>query len=438
MVKKKTIMESFRIDEISGVDRPAQEGAKALLIKRAKPEDLEKGWGYSNPFLLSEVDGHTHILDDDGSKGGETSWSKSEGEEGGHTHPWVRDLEGRLVIGMSEGHTHNMTEKRFEPEDDEYSKRDFSADERRKLAKEGKALPDGSFPIVSVADLRNAIKAFGRAKNKGLVAKHIKRRARALGAESELPKEGALALKSLDNGLQKEQVPMAKENEKTVEAVEKQLQESQDALAIAKAFGELNDAEKSLYAKMSSDEQAAFLKMDASGRKSAVEKAAGENPVIYTSLDGDEFRKNDDPRLVKAAKRADEAEKIAKAEREKREDADLAKRAEDGMQNLPGDLDVKKAVLKAVDGIEDQSLREGALALLKAGNENLADAFKKMGESGEPESSSLEAEYEKLAEEYAKEKDVDLVTAKADVLTESAKGRDLAKRMEDERRSKGL
>jgi hypothetical protein len=36
---------------------------------------------------------------------------------------------------------------------------------REHLAKEGRALPDGSYPIVNVADLKNAIQAIGRAKN---------------------------------------------------------------------------------------------------------------------------------------------------------------------------------------------------------------------------------------------------------------------------------
>lgn len=65
--------------------------------------------------------------------------------------------------------------------------------ERKSLAKKGFALPDGSFPIRNVSDLRNAIQSFGRAQNKEQVARHIRKRARALGATNILPKEGALA-----------------------------------------------------------------------------------------------------------------------------------------------------------------------------------------------------------------------------------------------------
>jgi hypothetical protein len=46
--------------------------------------------------------------------------------------------------------------------------RDFSPDKRKELAKEGKALPDGSFPIETVADLENAIRAVGRRRGTSL------------------------------------------------------------------------------------------------------------------------------------------------------------------------------------------------------------------------------------------------------------------------------
>lgn len=66
-------------------------------------------------------------------------------------------------------------------------KADLSAGGRRKAAKAGYALPDGSFPIVTVQDLKNAIHAFGRAKNKAAAKQHIIKRARALGRTDLLP-----------------------------------------------------------------------------------------------------------------------------------------------------------------------------------------------------------------------------------------------------------
>ena len=100
--KRKTIMESFFIDEISGVDQPAQEGAEVLLIKRNE-EGMEKGayyFDFADPYMTSEVDGHVHLLDKAGGRAGETTYSKSEGEDCGHTHPWILGSEGKVIIGV--------------------------------------------------------------------------------------------------------------------------------------------------------------------------------------------------------------------------------------------------------------------------------------------------------------------------------------------------
>lgn len=66
-------------------------------------------------------------------------------------------------------------------------KREFSQDERDNAADSGAALPDGSFPIKTKDDLRNAIHAIGRAKDRARALAHIKERARALGATDMLP-----------------------------------------------------------------------------------------------------------------------------------------------------------------------------------------------------------------------------------------------------------
>jgi hypothetical protein len=61
--------------------------------------------------------------------------------------------------------------------------------DRDKLAEEGKALPDGSFPIRNVEDLKNAIHAFGRAKDKTAAKKHIIKRARSLKQYDLIPED---------------------------------------------------------------------------------------------------------------------------------------------------------------------------------------------------------------------------------------------------------
>lgn len=67
------------------------------------------------------------------------------------------------------------------------TKRDFPAKKRGQMAESGTAMVDGSFPIANEKDLKNAIRACGRAKDQDAAKAHIKKRAKALGKESLLP-----------------------------------------------------------------------------------------------------------------------------------------------------------------------------------------------------------------------------------------------------------
>jgi len=69
----------------------------------------------------------------------------------------------------------------------EVEKKDYTQAERELAGDKGEALPDGSYPIKTVGDLKNAIQAFGRAKDPAKVKAHIKTRAKALGREDLIP-----------------------------------------------------------------------------------------------------------------------------------------------------------------------------------------------------------------------------------------------------------
>lgn len=66
-------------------------------------------------------------------------------------------------------------------------KKDYPSKARERMASEGQAMPDGSFPIANATDLRNAIQSVGRAKDYNAAKQHIMRRARALGLVEMLP-----------------------------------------------------------------------------------------------------------------------------------------------------------------------------------------------------------------------------------------------------------
>jgi hypothetical protein len=67
------------------------------------------------------------------------------------------------------------------------NEREYSEDERKSMADKGLALPDGSFPIKDLEDLKNAIQAYGRSKNQSAAAKFIAKRAKELGADDLIP-----------------------------------------------------------------------------------------------------------------------------------------------------------------------------------------------------------------------------------------------------------
>jgi hypothetical protein len=68
---------------------------------------------------------------------------------------------------------------------------DYSTEKREEYARKGWAMPDGSYPIANVSDLRNAIKAYGRANpaDKPKVRRLIMRRARGLGKAGLIPEK---------------------------------------------------------------------------------------------------------------------------------------------------------------------------------------------------------------------------------------------------------
>ncbi len=77
----------------------------------------------------------------------------------------------------------------------------ISEEERMALAKEGKAMPDGAYPIRNVDDLKNAIQAYGRAKasERREVRKHIMKQARKLKQWNLIPEHWKqMAAKELD------------------------------------------------------------------------------------------------------------------------------------------------------------------------------------------------------------------------------------------------
>ena len=84
---------------------------------------------------------------------------------------------------------------------DQFVSENYDTEQRKEMASKGFALADGSFPIANLEDLKNAIMAYGRAKDQAKAAKFIAKRAKALGAEDLIPDTDDFQ-KSLKEGIE--------------------------------------------------------------------------------------------------------------------------------------------------------------------------------------------------------------------------------------------
>ena len=345
----KRIMREFRIDEISGVDNPAQEGARVAIMKRAEPREnnlpdgtyplalntavlenvvkreIQKGMGDLADLLTSEEEGHQHgisIGTYEGSVEIRVMYSQGPEAEASHDHPVVRSPEGQYTLGMVAGHTHAIDQE---------------------------AMSGAVLALVTKTE----------------------------GGEPMTTQIGT---------------------QPTVEELGAQL-------ARAHAVVALTGEERAHFEALPEEARTAFLAKSADDRKAeigAVTKAAQDaNPVVFTAADGTEFRKSDDPRAIAMAKRLDATEQENAALKARDEQTTLEKRAEAELPHLPGDVKTRAAMLKAIDGIEDEAQREAALGALKAQNEAMSKAFQTYGHGAQPEPGSPADQLDKLAKVYA-------------------------------------
>lgn len=388
-------LRGLAIKFLSAVDRPAHEGAEALLLKQAPTlvgdDDEEKaaadqlkalhrrrrkklGKGTFDGVLYAEsiakhahsdqikkdfdstpvvmtgsIDGHSHLVWLN-ARAGTTTWQKSEGEEGGHDHPWMLMLDDAggftLEIGDSEGHTHTV-------------------------------------------DARAVNAAFASA---------------ALSKEEKT-------------------MPEPKKTEKSAEEVT----EIETNLTLSRLFSGLNDAERAYFVDLGTTEKAAFIVGSHDDRATEIEKAVDATDVVYTDRDGLKYTKSDDARLIALAKRGDKDAKRAEASETKLADADLSKRAETVLKHYPGKPAVHVSLLRAVDKIEDEAERTGVMEALTAGDKAIAVGFSELGSGGgeNPEGGDAEAKLNAAAKRISEEKGISFAKAYRDFSTNTEEGRAL-------------
>lgn len=168
--------------------------AEILGFHKLDESDFEQKSGFGEYKLIDfteaaeiavkSIDGHVVAVEPDVFEGFDAYAVEIEGFDGKSYDVFVA-LDGE-VLGYDKYEADEV--EQIEAEAAEIAiKRAFSEERRMELAKEGMALADGSYPIVSESDLRNAIQAYGRAKDKEAAKRHIMKRARALKLESLIP-----------------------------------------------------------------------------------------------------------------------------------------------------------------------------------------------------------------------------------------------------------
>lgn len=193
MAGKHKIMAAFRLDKIAAVDKPAQQGARAAILKR---DDTV------SELYLAKAAGAADL---------------PAGVEG-------------------------------------YLKRSFTAEESTADILSGAAMSDGAFTIKSRDDLENAIRAVGRAKDIEKAKSHIVARARSLDATSLLPRDWKVG-KSIGGDLVIEiaraaprELPALLDEVIKVEEIEAQVAKMADAKVRGELQRELQVAKSALVA----------------------------------------------------------------------------------------------------------------------------------------------------------------------------------------------
>jgi hypothetical protein len=185
-------------------------------------------------------------------------------------------------------------------------------------------------------------------------------------------------------------------------------------LAVAKAVGELNDAERSHYGSLAEADQTAFLAKSPTERADIIKAAESADAVVYKSVDGMVFRASDDDRLIAMAKQNDIYAKQVRDMAIEKAEAGFAKSAE-ALAHLPGEVATKVAVLRAIAALPTD-VQEAAHAMLKAHSDGAAAAFVTKGVEGVTNGTDAQ-DLDGLAKSYAAKNNVSLPDAYEAVLS---------------------
>lgn len=305
----------------------------------------KSAWEPQRPALLTDVEGHSHLIDLN-DNGGSTTSETSEGAEYSHSHSWIRTMDGQVLIGASEGHSHEV---------------------RSDGSGISNSPAGGPSMVATENDMTTAAKT----------AEHV-------AAETELAslKTEVATLKS------------------KLTASEDKAKSLQTDLDLQKRIALLPESERSHIGCLADGEVVSFLAKSATDRAKEIEAA-----IVYKAGDGTVYRKGEEKAAGLAKRLDDETAKRIESDNKAKE-ADLAKRAGEMMQYLPGDAVTQVSLLKRIEAETDTTKRDAELAILRAGNEGAKLMFQRHGSSVAKVADDPNTQLEQLAKKYAEDNKV--------------------------------
>lgn len=370
---------TFKINEISLVDKPAQEGATVGYVKSAGRVIARRRVLRKMAILTSLTDGHQHSIDlDDPATGWDslsTSYQTAEGATSGHSHAWVHDMTtGVVTVAADSGHTHDVTEAvpadvlaacaAIMADDD----KDIAAIPAAVAAETSDGIPSAVEPEESSGATMNVTIVQARAPQSPTKNAHV---TPGVAAKST-PAPPAVKVKSMK--------PIV-----------------------------LTESQHAHYSKLAGDDADAFLAKTAGERDAIVKAAVDADPIVFKGeITGTEVRKSDGPLTKKLAEQNESnAKALAKAqtdvaaEIEKRQVEVYKARAKAEIGHLAGSDDAKIDLLKAIDSNSDATKRAAMTTLVASADAFAKDAGLPRGASPANDSgATVEAELTAAVEKY--------------------------------------
>ena len=397
--RKRRIMREFTIEELSAVDKSAQAHARMTIMKRETdvdqlPELIAKRYLDPQDGAISFVEAVEHELAD------ERYYAACR-----EVQPALYALEVSLKAtavdaDMDSNSKQTMMRNSVEdflsvirtrwPEVEEALAKNFVGDD----SGDGTAIKQGDTTMTadekkqiddlekSVADLTKQLAAATKGSEDATAAAKLQEELDAVTAKvAEAAAE-----------LEKAKTEAAEAATKAAEDLDK---------------ASMSAAEKEHMASLDKEGKGKFLAMSADERKKALKKSLDGDETLEVA--GREIRKSvvgeDQFEIFKSQQvQIDkQSQELVKSE-ERRSKAELTKRAETELENLPGDLDAKIKVFKALVEM-DEDARKPLEDMLEAGNKAVSAAFKQIGHGGGDGDVPAATEFNKRVAEVKKRED---------------------------------